>query len=120
MIKKKLKWEQNKPSKNFIHIHKTDVSFFMIKYIKNAILIETTNQVPSEEYSAFLNYLTTQGKRAIPMKEIGWAILTCSTHRYCNPLLNLEQTLFNKRGQASVQSDQLTILAPESQVAAQA
>ena len=87
---------------------------------KNAILIETTNQVPSEEYSAFLNYLTTQGKRAIPMKEIGWAILTCSTHRYCNPLLNLEQTLFSKRGQASVQSDQLTILAPESQVAAQA
>ena len=40
MIKKNLKWEQNKPSKNFIHIHKTDVSFFMIKYIKNAILIE--------------------------------------------------------------------------------
>lgn len=40
MIKKNLKWEQNKPSKIFIHIHKTDVIFFIIKYIKKAILIE--------------------------------------------------------------------------------
>ena len=85
---------------------------------KDAILIEhsSKSEVPSNDYNAALSSLKTGGKRAVPMKEIGLAILTCSTERYCNALLNLEHTLFGKVGHKKTNTTQLgAVLAPETQ-----
>ena len=83
--------------------------------LPDAILIEHSSKTPPDDYKRILNSLTVEGKRVVPMKEIGWAILTCSTRRYCNTSLNLEQTLFGKVGQSKTGPVQLTVLAPETQ-----
>jgi len=48
-IKNVLKWKQNEPSKNLIHIHGTDDSVFPIKHIKNAI------EIPGGTHAMILN-----------------------------------------------------------------
>lgn len=83
---------------------------------KDAILIEHSSKTPPDDYNTALKSLKDEGKRAVPMKEIGWAILTCSTQRYCNALLNLEHTLFGKVGHDKMNTAQLgAVLAPETQ-----
>lgn len=83
---------------------------------KDAILIEDPSTNSSNDYNTALNLLKAEGKRPVPMKEIGWAILTCSTQRYCNDLLNLEHTLFGKLSDGNTNATHLgAVLAPETQ-----
>lgn len=82
----------------------------------DCILIEhSDSEPPSTDYERRLKQLKSQGLRAIPLKDIGHAILACSTKRYCNPSMNLQQTLFANRGRGDHSSTQTTVLAPETQ-----
>lgn len=51
----------------------------------NSVLIETNCPSPSEEYIRLLKTLTNRQERPVPEKEIGLAILACSTERFSNP-----------------------------------
>ena len=61
---------------------------------EEAILVEDSGSNPSKDYMLMFNLQKQKGRRVIPLKEIGLAVLHCSTERYCNQTFNLEQTLF--------------------------
>ena len=56
-----------------------------------AALVEFSGaDLPSRDYLLFYKTLKEQGRRIIPLKEIGLAILHCSTERYCNQWFKLQ------------------------------
>ena len=88
---------------------------------EEAILVEDTGSNPSKDYIRMFNLQKQKGRRVIPLKEIGLAVLHSSTERYCNQTFNLEQTLFkNIPAQPSFtlsRTKQAVVLAPETQAA---
>jgi len=54
---------------------------------QEVILVEWSSQLSGNPhaYSARLANIKFSGKRAIPLKDISYAILECSTERFCNP-----------------------------------
>jgi hypothetical protein len=88
---------------------------------EEAILVEDTGSNPSKDYMLMFNLQKQKGRRVIPLKEIGLAVLHCSTERYCNQAFNLEQTLFkNIPAQPSSKlsrTNHAVVLAPETQAA---
>lgn len=61
------------------------------------LLVECSNS-QTEDYTRLLSVIKARGERPIPIKEIGLAIISCSTVQYCNPRLpSLENSVtFNQ------------------------
>lgn len=78
------------------------------------ILVENSSRTQPEDYALRLKSLKLRGERAIPMKEITFAIVAISTQRYTNSSLNLASSIFKGMVRPEAANAQESPYAPES------